>query len=345
MTLIDRVKKSKIISSILDRKYIHNKDSWAKRYFYTYKNKLKYWDDIIYSCWKHNEGFVGGGQEYILNSIYEYDRTRYLPRLVFSTSTICSLNCEYCAELIPHICNKRFLEYNTIKRDYDAIFRCVDMCPNIEIIGGEPFIHPDISRIIELFTNSSQINIVEITTNAVCRINDDVMQKLKNPKIRINISDYGHNHDRVMELIRLLDENNIWYQIWTSSEQFWVDSGGIKKRNKKVEQLEYEYQTCDAACLCRTVYDGKLYVCSRGIGIDDNNLLEDDSSYLDVERLNKMTEDEAWKELKQFWLREFASICDYCDYNTRPVKVLDSDIRGKQIERVYQMEDTTTSSL
>ena len=342
---MNSIRNSKIVRMMLDRIYIYSKDRLARRYYYIYKNKIKSWDDIIYSSWKHNEIFNGGGYRYIENSIYKYDKTRYLPRLVFATSTICSLNCEYCAELIPYINNKRFLDYNIIKDDFETIFRCVDMCVSVEIIGGEPFIHPDIAKIIELFTECPKIDIVEITTNAMCKLDNDVIHKLKDNKIRVNISDYGHNHNKVEELCRILDENNVWYQIWTNDEQSWVDSGGITKRNKRKEQLEYEYQTCDAACLCRTVYNGRLYVCSRGIGIDDNNLLEDNSSYINIHELKNMTKDEGWKVLKQFWLSEFASICDYCDYNTIPLKFLDLSKRGKQIERVHKMESTTNNSL
>lgn len=70
-------------------------------------------------------------------------------------------------------------------------------CKNIQLIGGEPFLHPEILKIVDYaFSKNFEITIF---TNATL-LNNEIIEFCKNRNVKFKVSLYGHNsilHDKI----------------------------------------------------------------------------------------------------------------------------------------------------
>ena len=81
------------------------------------------------------------------------------------------------------------------------------------VIGGEPFINRELDKILSLMVSYEHLQNIVIYTNAQHIPTGNTLEVLKNPKIKLDITNYrkvnrSAKHDR---LIKVLQENNINY--------------------------------------------------------------------------------------------------------------------------------------
>lgn len=107
----------------------------------------------------------------------------------------CTLDCINCGQQVGVIKRKfpeKYVDYSLerIKKDIDIIMDNVDVVGTFSVIGGEPFIHPQIADIIEHCLSKNNVAIISITTNGVCNITEDTLARIKNDRVKINFSNY-----------------------------------------------------------------------------------------------------------------------------------------------------------
>ena len=62
----------------------------------------------------------------------------------------CNLNCKGCYHFSP-LAKEEYLDINEFERDLRRIYElCGDNVERITLLGGEPLLHPDINRFIEV---------------------------------------------------------------------------------------------------------------------------------------------------------------------------------------------------
>ena len=126
--------------------------------------------------------------------------------LEFIVSHRCTLDCINCGQLVGTIkrnAPENYVDYplERIKKDIDICMDNIDAVGTFSIIGGEPFIHPDIFEIIEHCLTKKNVAIISITTNGICSMPLEKLRRIKNPRVKINFSNY------TATLERLFDEN------------------------------------------------------------------------------------------------------------------------------------------
>ena len=280
------------------------------------------WSLIQTRCCLADRGLSAGNRR--LCEVYGYKGKKIIPRIVISVTNQCSLKCCDCNDLMPYCKEKYFEPSECVINDVDRILSVCDMIVNVEVIGGEPFLYKDLSKLVDYLASQSKIMFLEITTNGTIPINADNIQALKNKKMIVKISNYGEiNGDKCIQRIKELKEAGIKYQ--NLNNQLWIKSGGVQKRKRSDIGLQYEFFKCIARVECRTLYRGKLYVCGRAPVLDELGLLETNNSYL----LIRDNADFCWNSIERFYDIGKAESCFYCDYANDNAEFIKS---GRQVK-------------
>lgn len=239
---------------------------------------------------------------------YGEKRKLVIPKMVFLSTTKCTLRCQGCIGLIPCFDNPKDFEVEDIKRDIDRMLDVVDEIMVAEIGGGEPFMYHDFDELLKYMLAQDKITSIIIPTNATLIPSQERTKLLQNKKVSLHVSDYG-NLVQLAKFISFLEDNHIVFHF--VSDQKWIDAGdGETQRHKSYGQLCMEYQNCFQSSQCKTVFNGRLYPCARAAR--DYQLLND------VELRNKDSisiydTDNLREDIINFYLREMAYACDYCD--------------------------------
>ena len=226
----------------------------------------------------------------------------YLSKIVIVMGTRCSLRCKDCNNLMPYFKNPGELDTQKILKSITKICQISKSILHCELIGGEPFLQSNLGEILNYVISIETIKNVDITTNGtIIPKNNMIIKLLQNPKVYVRISDYGERVDNG-KFIDFLITNNIKYEVL---EMGWVAPGNMVKRNRNRILLKKQYSRCSGATVCKTLFEDKLFVCSRAASLYALGILPDE--YISInEKLNA-------KKLKQFLLNDFSIACDYCD--------------------------------
>lgn len=243
---------------------------------------------------------------------------KILPRVVFVISTRCTLKCKYCGEFIPYFDDKKDIVSEDVIRDLNCLFNRLDYICTLEFIGGEPFLHKDLDLFLKKANDYNfKIGKIEITTNATVKIPNRLIPLLQNKKVEVLISNYKVNAKYVNELNRFCKKNKIASRILNA--KYWTDSGNIIQNGLTKENTYKMFMNCWASRDCRTLYKGRLLLCSRGPYMLEKGYFPNS---LDIHM------DNFCRNLYTFYLESGYDTCKYCRHNERKIPV------AEQIENV-----------
>lgn len=159
---------------------------------------------------------------------------------------------------------------------------------------------------------------VEITTNATIVPDEELIQVLKNEKTLVQISEYKNiGKQKIGEVQKIFEKNSIKYKILEMDR--WYSYGNTDKRMRSKRELLYSYYYCNDNGLCRTLYNGKIFVCGRAAALYGIGKLTDNSSYLEIRENNKI----ASEDIKDFYLnKKYSEACDFCDVSRDILKIV-----------------------
>ena len=227
-----------------------------------------------------------------------------LPRIPVIITTRCTLKCKECSNLIP---------YYSVPKDYPAedilywicnLTEAINELIILELVGGEPFLHKELKKILEVSLELDKIQRIELTTNGSIVPNDEIQELLQNDRVYVRISDYSClvNSDRV---VKVLEAKGINYELM--SNMLWSKTGALAPRHRDSEALRSQYLSCGPAKICRTVLNGKLYACSKAASLSELGIVEG------MECVDLMNKSGLRDRIKQFYKIDVSKACDYCD--------------------------------
>lgn len=221
----------------------------------------------------------------------------------------CTLKCKHCNHLIPGFKNAVHYEIEQIKQVFRVLFRGVNYIYKLGILGGEPFLHPQLYEIIEFLLSCPQIGCIEILTNGTILPNKKQTQILKNERIFLRISDYGLHSHVLKSNIQYFYENEILYYVY--QDLLWHDYGlSNQSHGKCIAELVSQFQQCSSA-QCYHIKGEKLYHCAYSGSIDQQHL-NGYPSVPAIELIDSKSEKHLTRELIQLKEMQYINICDYC---------------------------------
>jgi hypothetical protein len=198
--------------------------------------------------------------------------------VTFITGFNCSLKCTHCGQYVNHYPRsaRTNLPFTRIARDINRFFDAVDCVGFVSLAGGEPFLHPDLGRILDVLLAKKNFGMLGITTNGVCRITSELLAHLRNDRTRVIFSDYSASLPDKQR--RLFAENVARTEAagvsFAVGVPLWVTTSTLRQRGLSVKAMREMKATCSSPLTCQQVKNGVYYPCSismsvQGLGVAD----------------------------------------------------------------------------
>jgi organic radical activating enzyme len=257
-------------------------------------------------------------------SIWPYE---YLNKVhIFQSDVLvterCNLNCSHCNMFIPHFEMPKHREIDIIIKDIDSYFNIVDYVSVFHLVGGEPFLHPQIENVIQHII-SNHINKIDkfiITTNGGIAPKSSTIELLKNSNVILSVSNYSDKLQKLKSKIeRVIDtykSNGIKHYVRNEIE--WYDFGDLRvKKNLPTDKLTEHFDSCTAPF--RGLNDGKFYYCHLNTGAVLTKLFPlDKNDYVEIDKVSK-------EDLLKFDLGYtdlgYITFCDNCNGCNTGIKI------------------------
>lgn len=245
---------------------------------------------------------------------------------IFQTDVLvtekCNLACSFCNMFIPHYELPKHRDTQIILSDIDSYFNLVDYVSIFHLVGGEPFLHPNIKDIIEYIIEkySDKIDKFIITTNGTVLPKEEILEVLKNNNVILSVSNYSNKLEKlkskVEKVVDTYKVNNINHYVRNNIE--WYDFGDLRiKNNMSEEELINHFDSCTAPF--RGLNDGKFYYCHLNTSAVLTKLFPlNDNDYVnlsDVSSENLIKFDLGFTELG------YITFCDNCNGCNTAIKV------------------------
>jgi MoaA/NifB/PqqE/SkfB family radical SAM enzyme len=238
-------------------------------------------------------------------------RKRNLLRFEIHLADHCNLNCIGCGHFSP-IAEARFLDVNTFERDCirlsDLTKRKIEL---IDLMGGEPLLHPELIKILQIGRRYFD-GPIRIITNGILLLKQspEFWESCKNNHIDIIISQYPVklNYDEIKRLGEKYGIIIIYRGNGEGGNRVWRKfSLDISGKQNKIKN----FRICASANTCTFLDDGKLATCCAPFLIRHFNkyfgqeIHTSENDYIDIYKAKNIN------EIFDF-LRKPIPFCRYC---------------------------------
>lgn len=252
------------------------------------------------------------------NIILNSDSRIVLPFTDIDITTFCNLRCRRCAKCIPYFRQRRHFTAEEIRENLEALTTYIDRIYVANIIGGEPFLNPELKEIVRICAENKKIETLELTTNATIVPDDEVIRAIKDSGVTVHISNYPNLDQRYMEnkrrLIEKLKEYGVPYEY--QFHEIWLDFGEIEKHNYSGKELAGMFLRCPMnSC---TVFHGRtLYRCGKASYLAQHGMERGADDIISLEEIHSKKEMAA--KIKKFFSVKYLPACRYCHLHPKAI--------------------------
>lgn len=236
----------------------------------------------------------------------KYDRIGYI------MGQFCTLRCRYCFEGVPRIPEPILSTPEKIQKDVQKFANGCYFLKYVELIGGEPFLHPKFKEILRGLLGLSNIGYIQIFTNATIVPDEELIEILKSPRIIIQVSDYyefvnDETKKKIDKTKEIILREGIQHKFIANSS--WMDMNDFSDFNKNEKTVE----DCLKACVlanCHRLFDGILYKCPHQYaGVQQKKLDLIEGEYVDI---HSYSDEELAVELGRMKDITYLDACRHC---------------------------------
>ncbi len=253
-------------------------------------------------------------------------------RIQYVVSERCSLKCKDCSHLLQYYKNPQDIDVDFYKPAFDLLLEQSDYIAELRILGGEPFMNGNMDKVITWYHDNSKIHSISVYTNGTIVPNKNILDALQKEKVKVHISNYIVNEDKIEKLVDTFDEHHIHY--FVRSYDAWQDAGGVEFRNYSEEQKRNIFSVCFERN-GYTFLKGKLYRCPREAHLMNLRAMPDvKEDYVDLMSWNG-TKEKLIQQLRSLQERSWLEGCNYCngpDNHTQSIPA------GRQISKPVEYE-------
>lgn len=175
----------------------------------------------------------------------------------------CTLNCIHCCEAIPFLKEHKFVPKEVIVNDVRKMAEASRFLTFVELIGGEPFLHPQFRELIEDLIEIPNIGYIKSFTNGTIVPTIDLCGILKNSRFMLQVSNYekqaeGKLLDNIHKTRAILKEQKVPY-IFTQNFE-WQDFTSFDLHHTNEDKVRAVFDACTLRN-CNRLYRGMLYRC------------------------------------------------------------------------------------
>lgn len=248
----------------------------------------------------------------IIKSECKSDNPIHLTSITLVINQKCSLKCKYCTSYMNEypLEERKNFPLERICKDIDVFFDAVDSVGTITVMGGEPFMHPDISKIIEHLCTKKNFGLISIATSGTYPIKPEQLEGLHDKRVNVSFSNYTLSiNEKQRELfyknIEIVKESGVCYTVGLFSPE-WIKPSTLYKLDMSDEEKIDRKAKCDH---WHQVKNGKVHPCDFANSIYSLGVADYKTDYVDL------TEDISAAEMKEklraYIDRPFYETCGY----------------------------------
>jgi Radical SAM superfamily len=181
----------------------------------------------------------------------------FLKTLDVVVTEACTMRCVDCANLMQYYAHPRHADLDELETALGRLLAAVDEIEEFRVLGGEPFAHPRVGRVIDTLTALPHRPRVVVYTNATIVPRDRNLASLAHPNVMVDITDYGPLSRRHAEMTEVLTAHGV---SWVSKTPTWTDSGRIGLIERDPKQVRRVFHDCCVSDVV-TLLNGRLYLC------------------------------------------------------------------------------------
>jgi hypothetical protein len=233
----------------------------------------------------------------------------------YHVTEVCNLNCAHCSHfcpLVPKDTKPKSIEQ--ITADFALLSKFKEHLETLGLMGGEPFLHPQFSKVLRIARQFFPNNRIVVTTNGT--LADKILQwkdaiEENNITICVTIYPYKDNSRENYEKIRGVIKNTYYWDYPTTHGMTYHE---LSHRDDAA--TDEEILGCYKRWRCNQLRDGKLWICHYAAYLDflknafpgKIDIEEDEYRYLDLNNDNLTIDD-----IYYFQQFAFPNICRHCE--------------------------------
>lgn len=180
----------------------------------------------------------------------------------------CNLNCKHCNHFCPVVPkSQRLKPLGKIMRDISYLYDYRDIFNTLTIIGGEPFIYPEIDKVFDFVRNMFPDKRIQTITNGTLHYRlGTIADSIVNNNIYVTVSLYPVSY---REDIRKAFQAAIPDYLLTFDEVSTTNgfSGSLLRESTQGEDFN-KILHCPRRHWCTQLRDNRLYICHFAAGLD-----------------------------------------------------------------------------
>lgn len=239
----------------------------------------------------------------------------FLPSVTLVINQRCSLKCKYCTSYMNEYDVQERIDFSLqqICSDIDAFFGAVDVVGTITVMGGEPFMHKDISQIIEHLCKWDNFGLISIATSGTWPIKPEQLEGLHDERVNVSFSNYtesiSENQKKLFyENMEIVKRSGVNYTAGNFSPEWIIPFSLTNKHYSDAEATRKKHQCTH----WHQIKNGKVHPCDFANSIYSLHVADYPSDYVDLNR--NLSREELRKELREYFDRPFYESCRHHGY-------------------------------
>lgn len=224
----------------------------------------------------------------------------------------CTLNCEYCGMYIPYKKPGKNLKLDDMIFYLEKILANLDGIKRLQIFGGEPFLHPQFDKIIQVSASYAKIGLVQTITNATLVLKEEQYKVISYSINNVAYSDYGSLSNKKNEIAQSCEKYGIILRTEEyNDEKMWNKVSLGQWQNYTKEVLKELYQVCiHTECLFSVTPDGLLNVC--GIQCIPSVIAREQTKNELIDLKEEISREAFQEKIQEIKSKPYLDACHFC---------------------------------
>ncbi len=195
----------------------------------------------------------------------EWDKGGAIAQVEMHIMDACNLNCRGCAHFSP-IFERDIPEFESRIRDVKILSEKFAYIHKFFILGGEPFLNPEIDRYVEAIRDILPKSELIIVTNGLLILKTEgaILEKIRDNNVMVSISEYKPVNKVIDKIKGVLEQHSITYEVRA------VNHKTVFNRPLSI-RANSEYEKLCISDKCVTIWNGKISRCPTLMYIDKFN--------------------------------------------------------------------------
>lgn len=241
---------------------------------------------------------------------YSEEDSIILPSVTLIINQRCSLKCKYCTSYMNEYetAEKKDFPLERICEDIDKFFDMVDVVGTVTVMGGEPFMHPQISDIIAHLCSKKNFGLISIATSGTYPIKEEQLAGLYDPRVNVSFSNYTEsiteNQIKMFyQNVELLKAKGVCHTVGLFSPE-WMVPNTLTKKDVSDEDLIRQKEIC---VHWHQIKNGKIHPCDYAMSLYNLHIADYESDYIDLTK--EWSRKELRKAFMEYVNRPFYESC------------------------------------